>query len=206
MFRPKQFVKRLSDLCFALILFVALAPLIFFISLFIFFHDGKPIFFKQKRPGKNEKIFTLIKFNTMIPLKNGETTESRPDHTRITKLGAFLRKSSLDELPQLLNVIKGDVSLVGPRPLLPEYLPLYNKRQKKRHDVTPGITGWAQINGRNTISWEEKFELDVWYVENWSLFLDLKIIFLTASKIFRTKDVNAGENVTMTKFTGSNSN
>jgi lipopolysaccharide/colanic/teichoic acid biosynthesis glycosyltransferase len=202
-FRLKQLIKRIFDLCFALILFVILLPVLLIISLFIFFHDGKPILFRQKRPGKDEQIFTLIKFNTMIPLKTGQTTETNPDHTRITKLGSFLRRSSLDELPQLINVICGDISLVGPRPLLPEYLPLYNERQRKRHSVKPGITGWAQINGRNAISWEEKFELDAWYAQNWSLFLDFKILLSTFFKVFASADVNAAKNITMSKFEGT---
>jgi lipopolysaccharide/colanic/teichoic acid biosynthesis glycosyltransferase len=196
-------IKRGFDLCFALLASILLLPIFIFLCLVLFIYEGKPIFFKQNRPGKKEKIFKLIKFNTMTPLKPHETTETRPDHTRITKIGSWMRKTSLDEIPQLINVIKGDISLVGPRPLLTEYLPLYNQRQKLRHTVMPGITGWAQINGRNTINWEQKFEFDIWYVENWSLFLDLKILFLTLFKVFRQQDVNASETSTMTKFTGT---
>jgi undecaprenyl phosphate N,N'-diacetylbacillosamine 1-phosphate transferase len=162
--------------------------------------DGFPVLFTQDRPGFHEKIFKIFKFRTMKTQKNGENL---PDHQRMTKIGSFMRKTSLDELPQLFNVIKGELSLVGPRPLLVEYLPLYNNKQKKRHLVKPGITGWAQVNGRNAISWEQKFDYDVWYVENWSLALDLKILALTFFKVIKRSGVNASSEITMEKFKGS---
>lgn len=164
-------------------------------------NDGKPFFF-QSRPGKGGKIFKIIKFKTMNDRKdsNGDLL---PDSKRLTKIGALVRKTSLDELPQLLNVLIGDMSLVGPRPLLIEYLPLYNFEQGRRHNVRPGITGWAQVNGRNAISWNEKFNLDVWYVDNLSFNLDLKILLLTFKKVFKSEGINASANVTMEKFTGN---
>ena len=166
---------------------------------------GFPIIFKQKRPGLNEKTFTIFKFRTMVHLRD-EDDNLLSDKDRITPLGCFLRKTSLDELPELINVIKGDMSIVGPRPLLMEYLPLYNKQQKKRHTVKPGITGWAQVNGRNAISWEEKFDLDVWYVENQTLFLDIKILFVTFFNVIRQKGISAGNHVTAFPFTGEKKN
>jgi lipopolysaccharide/colanic/teichoic acid biosynthesis glycosyltransferase len=164
-------------------------------------NEGKPFFF-QKRPGKHGKIFKVIKFKTMND-KKGANGELLPDVDRLTKLGIFVRKTSLDEIPQLLNVLKGDMSLIGPRPLLPEYLPLYNETQKKRHDVKPGITGWAQVNGRNAISWKKKFEYDIWYVENLSFILDIKIIFKTIIKVVRSEDINTENQATTVKFTGN---
>ena len=163
------------------------------------------IFFVQQRPGKNEKIFSILKFRTM----NEKRTSSGlllPDNERITRIGRFIRNTSIDELPQLFNVLIGNLSLIGPRPLLVKYLPLYNDYQKRRHEVRPGITGWAQVNGRNSISWEKKFEMDVWYVDNISLKVDLKIICLTFAKVFISEDVNQNENVTMTTFTGNRVN
>jgi lipopolysaccharide/colanic/teichoic acid biosynthesis glycosyltransferase len=192
-------LKKIFDLLVALILIIFLSPLLLIISIIILAIDGSPVLFKQLRPGLNEKIFRVLKFRTMHLLK--EDTES--NNQSVTRLGQFLRKTSLDELPQLLNVLKGELSLVGPRPLLVEYLPLYNERQKKRHSVKPGITGWAQVNGRNAISWEQKFEYDLWYVENWSFLLDLKIIYLTFLKAIKPAGINASDNVTMDKFKGS---
>lgn len=193
-------LKRLLDLIVSICLLILLLPLLAIISLLIALQDGFPVLFRQKRPGKNEKIFEILKFRTMKLQKPGMNLS---DHERMTKLGTFLRKSSLDEIPQLFNVIKGDISLVGPRPLLTEYLPLYNQAQKKRHLVKPGITGWAQVNGRNAISWEEKFKYDIWYVENWSLLLDFKILIMTFFKVIKRSDVNANSNITMERFTGS---
>lgn len=193
------FLKNILDMSVALLLIICLWPLFLIISLLILVIDGAPVLFKQARPGLNEKIFYVFKFRTMHVLKN----DTRSNNQSVTRLGQFMRKTSLDELPQLFNVIKGDLSLVGPRPLLVEYLPLYNERQKKRHSVKPGITGWAQVNGRNAISWEQKFEYDVWYVENWSFLLDLKIIFLTFLKIVKPAGINASDNVSMEKFKGS---
>lgn len=202
--QSQLFIKRLIDLVVATILLIILSPIIIFLALLILFFNGRPIFFTQQRPGFNGKIFKIYKFRTMRnQLADKLTQQELKDHQRITALGAFVRKTSLDELPQLMNVIKGDLSLVGPRPLLVEYLPLYNERQKKRHSVKPGITGWAQINGRNAISWEEKFKYDIWYVENWSLVLDFKIIFLTFFKLFKPAGINVSNNVTMDKFKGS---
>ncbi len=193
-------LKRILDLLISITLLVILSPVFLGCVITLYFFDKHTIFFSQKRPGLNGKIFSIYKFQTMTPQKAGE---SKADHERITKIGNFLRKSSLDELPQLINVIKGDLSLVGPRPLLIEYLPFYSERQKKRHLVKPGITGWAQINGRNAISWEQKFDYDIWYVENWSLILDIKILLLTLVKVINKSGVNAGKNVTMEKFKGS---
>jgi len=167
-----------------------------------FANRGKPLFF-QERPGKDERIFKIIKFKTMNDRKD-ENGDLLPDAVRLTKVGAIVRKTSLDELPQLINVLKGDMSLIGPRPLRTFYLPLYSAEQKRRHKVRPGITGWAQINGRNTISWTEKFKYDIYYVDHLCFALDLKILFLTLSKVFRAKDINASKEVTMERFNGNN--
>ena len=163
---------------------------------------GSPIFFKQDRPGKNGKVFKMIKFRSMLDATDKEGNPL-PDDQRLTKFGKLLRSTSLDEMPGLINVLRGEMSVVGPRPLLVEYLPLYNKEQARRHEVRPGMTGWAQVNGRNAISWEEKFKLDVWYVENQSIFLDFKIMFLTAWKMVKRSDISSDTSVTMEKFTGS---
>lgn len=198
-----MFFKRIFDISVSLFLILLLSPVYFFIYIFSLFIIGPPVLFKQKRPGKNESPIFIYKFRTMNNKKdsNGNLL---PDNERITKYGSFLRKTSLDEIPQLFNVLKGNLSLVGPRPLLMDYLRLYSKEQKKRHSVTPGITGWAQVNGRNSISWKEKFELDVWYVENWSLWLDFKILFLTFIKVLKSEGVNQNQNTTMPKFDGNN--
>ncbi len=188
--------------------FIALAGIILLSPLFLIIafilaivNHGSPLFF-QKRPGKNARIFNLIKFKTMNDQvdANGKLL---PDHMRITAIGKFIRLLSLDEIPQLVNVLKGDMSLIGPRPLLVKYLPLYNKHQARRHEVLPGITGWAQVNGRNALSWKEKFELDVFYVDNISLKLDLKIMLLTLAKVIKRDGINSGSNVTMEAFTGN---
>jgi lipopolysaccharide/colanic/teichoic acid biosynthesis glycosyltransferase len=170
--------------------------------LFAIYNKGE-VFFVQQRPGKNEKIFGLIKFKTMRDLFDAEGN-SLPDKDRITPIGEFVRKTSMDELPQLLNVLKGDMSLVGPRPLLIEYIPLYSDFQKRRHEVKPGITGWSQVNGRNAISWQKKFELDVFYVKHLSFNLDIKILFLTFFKVFKASDINASESLTMQPFNKNN--
>ena len=194
--------KRLIDLVLAGSAFLVAFPVFLFTALMLYFlNDGKPFFF-QVRPGKRAKLFTVIKFKTMND-KKGVDGALLPDAQRLTTFGKWIRKSSLDEIPQLLNVIKGDMSLIGPRPLLVEYLPLYNAVQAKRHDVRPGITGWAQVNGRNAISWERKFELDVWYVEHLSWLLDLKIVFLTVFKVFKSEGITSETSATMEKFTGS---
>lgn len=200
----RHFFKRLFDLVAALAAFLLLSPL-FLITTFLlaFSNAGKPFFF-QTRPGMEGKTFRIFKFKTMNDKKDAQGT-LLSDAERLTPVGMLVRKLSLDEIPQLLNVIKGDMSLVGPRPLLVEYLPLYNERQAKRHDVKPGITGWAQVNGRNTLNWQKKFELDVWYVEHLSFWLDIKILFLTVKKVFVREGISSDNSVTMEKFRGNQS-
>lgn len=196
-------LKRLIDFFVAIMGILLLAPVILILIILLFIaNNGKPFFF-QKRPGKGGRVFNIVKFKSMNDKKN-VNGELLPFDQRITRTGAFIRKYSLDEIPQLFNVLRGDMSLVGPRPLLVKYLPLYNDFQKRRHDVKPGITGWAQVNGRNTISWNEKFKLDVWYTENVSLKTDVKILVLTAKKVFFKEDINSGENINMPTFTGNN--
>ena len=179
-----------------------MSPIFLLATIGLFFaNQGKPFFF-QTRPGKNEKLFQIIKFKTMNDKKDA-AGNLLSDAERLTPIGSFVRKTSLDEIPQLLNVLKGDMSLIGPRPLLIQYLPLYNSIQKKRHDIRPGITGWAQVNGRNAISWEQKFEYDVWYVENCTFALDVKILFLTVKKVFKSEGINQEGEVTMEVFKGN---
>jgi lipopolysaccharide/colanic/teichoic acid biosynthesis glycosyltransferase len=198
----KFFFKRFFDVAIALIALVIFSPVFFLVFLLLLIsNQGNPFFF-QKRPGLKGTIFKVIKFKTMNEKRDAHGN-LLPDDKRLTKLGIFLRKTSFDEGPQVLNILKGDMSIIGPRPLLPEYLPLYNKTQKKRHDVKPGITGWAQINGRNAISWNKKFEYDVWYVENRSFLLDVKIFFKTFLKVVKSEGVNKEGEVTTTKFKGS---
>lgn len=198
----KGFFKRIIDLLIAVIGLLILSPIFMIVLLLLLINNnGKPFFF-QKRPGKDEKIFKVIKFKTMNDKKD-EKGMLLADAQRLTSLGEFIRKTSLDEIPQLFNVLKGDMSLIGPRPLLPEYLSLYNEEQQKRHSVKPGITGWAQINGRNAISWEQKFEYDVWYVKRVSFLLDFKIFFRTFLKVFRTEGINTDNQATTTKFKGN---
>ncbi|MES5893124.1 sugar transferase [Bacillus cereus group sp. RP43] len=194
-------MKRLFDVCVSLLLLLLFSIVICIVAILVRIKLGSPILFKQERPGMNGIPFYLYKFRTMTNEINGDGNWL-PDEVRLTAFGKTLRKYSIDELPQLINVIKGDLSLVGPRPLLMEYLPLYSSKQAKRHSVKPGITGWAQINGRNSITWEEKFELDVWYVENRSFLLDLNIIVLTITKVFKTEGINHVGHVTMERFTG----
>lgn len=199
----KSFFKRLFDFFAALFGLLLLSPIFIFVWLgLIIANEAKPFFF-QLRPGKNDELFKIIKFKTMND-KKGEEGQLLPDAQRLTKIGSFVRKTSLDEIPQLINVIKGDMSLIGPRPLLPEYLPLYNERQKKRHEVRPGITGWAQINGRNAIGWTQKFEYDVWYVEHCSFILDLKIIFKTLKKVVVSEGISQEGEATTSAFNGKN--
>ena len=195
-------LKSLFDKTLALFLIILFSPIYIVVSLLIFFKMGSPILFRQKRPGYKEKIFGIYKFRTMTNEKdaNGNLL---PDDKRLVGIGKFIRSTSLDELPQLFNVLKGDMSFVGPRPLLEEYLPLYNEKQKRRHDVKPGITGWAQVNGRNAISWEQKFDYDVWYVDNQSFWLDIKILWLTFLKVVKRSDISSSTSSTMEKFTGS---
>ena len=194
--------KSLFDKTLALFLIILFSPIYIVVSLLIFFKMGSPILFRQKRPGYKEKIFGIYKFRTMTNEKE-EFGNLLPDDKRLVGIGKFIRSTSLDELPQLFNVLKGEMSFVGPRPLLEEYLPLYNEKQKRRHDVKPGITGWAQVNGRNAISWEQKFDYDVWYVDNQSFWLDIKILWLTFLKVVKRSDISSSTNSTMEKFTGS---
>lgn len=194
--------KRVFDLALALPLLVATMPLMLVVAIAIRITSGPPVLFWQTRPGLAARLFRMAKFRTMQGSPDPRRVD-RGDAGRITGLGSFLRATSLDELPTLWNVVRGDMSLVGPRPLLPEYLPLYSPEQSRRHDVPPGVTGWAQINGRNSISWEEKFELDVWYVDHRSVWLDLRILALTAAKVFRREGVNQQGSVTVDSFTGS---
>lgn len=194
--------KRIFDMFGAFFLLLILSPLFIFLVLINYFNIGAPVFFTQFRPGKNDTLFKIIKFRTMRNAFNFDGTPL-PDGQRLTKFGKFLRSTSLDELPELWNVVKGDMSLVGPRPLLTEYLPLYSEDQKRRHDVRPGITGWAQVNGRNALTWEEKFALDLWYIENQSLWLDLKILCLTIKKVIFRENISAENHVTIEKFKGS---
>ncbi len=195
-------LKRVFDFCVSLLALVFLAPAILIVSFLIAVKLGRPVLFRQIRPGVNGDSFEMVKFRTMTDARN-ENGELLSDAERMTRFGAFLRNTSLDELPELWNVLKGDMSLVGPRPLLMEYLPLYSEEQYRRHEVRPGVTGWAQINGRNAISWEDKFKLDVWYVDNRSLWLDLKILFLTVKKVLVRDGISGANEVTMSRFTGN---
>jgi len=196
------FIKPVMDFIFSLVVVIIVFPVILVLSIIVYLTIGRPVIFSQIRPGKNEKLFKLYKFRTMTDLRNS-TGELLSDKERLTGLGKFMRRTSLDELPQLFNVLNGDLSLVGPRPLLVEYLPEYNEEQRKRHNVKPGITGWAQVMGRNTLTWEEKFTLDVYYVENLSFLFDLKILFLTISGVLKGSGVYNETGVTMDKFKGS---
>ncbi|WMN06784.1 sugar transferase [Marivirga arenosa] len=199
----RNFIKPFFDKLTALIALVVASPIFIIVAILLAaFQKGK-VFFTQRRPGKNAKIFMLVKFKTMRDDKD-EQGELLPDADRLTWIGKIVRKTSMDEIPQLLNILKGDMSFIGPRPLLVEYLSLYNSEQAKRHQVTPGITGWAQVNGRNTISWSKKFEYDIWYVKNQSFWLDLKIIFLTIFKVFKAEGISAEGAATIEKFTGNN--
>lgn len=198
----RNFFKRLIDFVVAFFALTVALPFILIIAAILFVaNDGKPFFF-QPRPGKKERIFKVIKFKTMNDRKD-KNGELLPDSERLTAIGSFVRRTSLDEIPQLINVLKGDMSLIGPRPLLVEYLPLYNDRQRRRHDVMPGMTGWAQINGRNAISWEQKFEYDIWYVDNISLKTDLQIILMSVKKVLFSEDINSATSATMEKFKGT---
>ena len=197
-------MKRTFDFFGSIFLLIALLPILLMAMLVVRLKMGSPVFFRQQRPGKDGSPFEMIKLRSMLGTVDSRG-EPLPDEKRLTRLGKFLRSTSIDEFPALWNVIKGEMSLVGPRPLLMEYLPLYNEQQNRRHDVKPGITGWAQVNGRNAISWEDKFELDVWYVENRSLLLDLKILFLTVWKVFKRDGISAPGQATQSKFLGSDS-
>lgn len=195
-------IKRVIDLTIGIPLVILLSPLYLVIAILVALNLGTPVLFRQKRPGFRAKPFFIYKFRTMTD-ERGPDGQYLPDSHRLTPLGKFLRSTSLDELPEFLNVIQGDLSLVGPRPLLMKYLPLYNPEQARRHDVMPGITGWAQVNGRNTLSWEEKFQLDVWYVDHWSVGLDLKILGMTAGKVLKREGISQNGQATAEEFKGS---
>lgn len=197
-------IKRIFDIIVSLSVLITLSPVILLVAIIVRQKLGSPVLFSQRRPGKNGQVFKMYKFRSMKDAVDA-SGEPLPDDQRMTPFSHKLRSSSLDELPGLWNVLKGDMSLVGPRPLLEEYLPLYNDEQARRHDVKPGITGWAQVNGRNTLSWEDKFTYDVWYVDNISLWLDIKILFLTVKKVFIKEGISAEGEATMAKFTGTES-
>ena len=198
------FLKRFIDFVIVFFVLAVIWPILLFMAVWLHFaNKGAGVFFTQERPGKHGKIFKVIKFKTMTDERDG-IGNLLPDERRLTKIGKFIRSASVDELPQLINVLKGDMALIGPRPLLPQYLPLYSREQARRHEVRPGITGWAQANGRNTCSWSKKFELDVWYVDHCSFLLDLKIILLTIKKVFVREGISSDTSVTMEPFTGNN--
>ena len=194
--------KRAVDLVISIMALFLFSPILLIVAILVRKNLGSPVLFRQVRPGMSDRSFNMLKFRSMNNAKDQDGS-LLPDAQRLPRFGQLLRSSSLDELPGFINVIRGDMSIVGPRPLLVEYLPLYDRVQKRRHEVRPGITGWAQVNGRNTISWEQKFEYDVWYVDNQSLWLDIKIILLTAMKVLRRADINHNGEATMTKFSGS---
>jgi undecaprenyl phosphate N,N'-diacetylbacillosamine 1-phosphate transferase len=200
----KHFFKRLLDIFISLIIIVFVSPLLILVTIWLYFaNKGAGAFFLQERPGKNAKIFKVIKFKTMTDERDVDGN-LLPDEARLTKVGNFVRSTSIDELPQLINVLKGDMSLIGPRPLLIQYVPLYSQEQARRHEIRPGITGWAQCQGRNAISWTEKFKLDVWYVDHFSWKTDLKIIFITIKKVLCRSDINSETAVTKEAFNGYN--
>lgn len=200
----KRYVKKPLDISLALILIIAVLPVLTIVYIVLSVNNRGKVFFVQSRPGKGGKVFNIVKFKTMNDRKD-DNGDLLPDFERLTVIGKFIRKTSIDELPQLINVVRGELSLVGPRPLLVDYLPLYNSFQMRRHEVTPGITGWAQVNGRNAISWEDKFILDVWYVDNMSFALDIKILWMTIIKTLKRTDIYNAEGVTMEKFSGEKS-
>lgn len=200
----KNFFKRFLDFWFSLIVLILISPILLVITIWLHFaNKGAGAFFFQERPGKDAKIFKVIKFKTMTDERDAEGN-LLPDEQRLTKVGKFVRSTSIDELPQLINVLKGDMALIGPRPLLPQYLPLYSPEQARRHEVRPGISGWAQCHGRNAISWTEKFKLDVWYVDHVSLMTDLKVIWITIMKVIKRADINEAGHATMEAFNGHN--
>ena len=196
-------IKRIIDILVSLIALIFLSPILLIIYLLVIINLGMPAFFLQERVGKNNKVFKMIKFRTMKDARDKDGN-LLSDNERVTKLGSFLRSFSLDELPELINILRGDMSLVGPRALLVQYLEYYNDEQIRRHEVLPGLTGWAQINGRNSITWKEKFKVEVWYVDNWSIWLDIKIFFLTFWKVIKREGINQSETVTMEYFNGMN--
>lgn len=198
----ERVTKRILDFTLSLLALIVLSPVFLVVAILVHIKLGSPVLFRQDRPGKDEKIFSLYKFRTMTDARD-ENGVLLPDEVRLTHFGRILRSTSLDELPELVNILKGDMSIVGPRPLLVKYLPLYNEEQKHRHDVRPGLTGWAQANGRNAISWEEKFALDVWYVQNISFLVDVKVIFLTVKEVFCREGISSAHSVTMEEFSGA---
>ncbi|MFQ9065332.1 MAG: sugar transferase [Eubacterium sp.] len=197
-----KYIKRILDIISSLLAIIILSPLLAVTAVLVKTKLGSPVLFKQERPGKDEKIFTLMKFRTMTDERD-ENGELLPDEVRLTKFGKFLRSTSIDELPELFNILKGDMSVIGPRPLLVEYIPRYNEHQHRRHEVRPGLSGWAQVNGRNSISWEEKFDLDVEYVDNYSLSKDINILFMTVMSVIKRDGINSDNDVTMEEFMGS---
>ncbi|MBQ9254230.1 MAG: sugar transferase [Bacteroidales bacterium] len=200
----KHFFKRFLDFCISLIALICISPILLVVTIWLHFaNKGAGAFFLQERPGKDGKIFKIIKFKTMTDERDAND-ELLPDEQRLTKVGQFVRSTSIDELPQLINVLKGDMALIGPRPLLVKYLPLYSPEQARRHEVRPGISGWAQCHGRNAISWTEKFKLDVWYVDHVSLSTDMKVIFITIKNVLMRKDINSATATTMEYFDGTN--
>jgi lipopolysaccharide/colanic/teichoic acid biosynthesis glycosyltransferase len=199
----KLFFKRFIDILIAMIVLIIFAPILIILTVLLFFLNDYKVFFTQERPGLGGKIFKVIKFKTMNDKKD-ETGKLMPDYIRLTSVGKFVRSTSLDELPQLANVLKGDMSLIGPRPLLVKYLPLYSNKQQRRHEMRPGITGWAQVNGRNAISWSQKFQYDVWYIENVSFSLDMKILWLTLKKVIVREGISSDSSITMEPFKGNN--
>lgn len=197
-----KYVKRILDIISSLLAIIILSPLLAVTSVLVKTKLGSPVLFRQERPGKDEKIFTLMKFRTMTDERD-ENGELLPDEVRLTKFGKFLRSTSIDELPELFNILKGDMSVIGPRPLLVQYLPRYNEHQHRRHEVKPGLSGWAQVNGRNAISWEEKFDFDVEYVDNYSLLMDIKILFMTVANVLKRDGISSETSATMEEFMGN---
>lgn len=196
-----KYIKRILDIISSLLAIIILSPLLAVTAVLVKTKLGSPVLFKQERPGKDEKIFTLMKFRTMTDERD-ENGELLPDEVRLTKFGKFLRSTSIDELPELFNILKGDMSVIGPRPLLVKYLPRYNEHQHRRHEVRPGLSGWAQVNGRNTVSWEDKFDMDVEYVENYSMFMDIKILFMTIVNVLKHDGISSETSATMEEFMG----
>lgn len=197
-----KYIKRILDIISSLLAIIILSPLLAVTAVLVKTKLGSPVLFKQERPGKDEKIFTLMKFRTMTDERD-ENGELLPDEVRLTKFGKFLRSTSIDELPELFNILKGDMSVIGPRPLLVEYIPRYNEHQHRRHKVRPGLSGWAQVNGRNSISWEEKFDLDVEYVDNYSFAMDVKILFMTVLNVLKKEGISSETSATMEVFMGT---
>ena len=197
-----KYIKRILDIISSLLAIIILSPLLAVTAVLVKTKLGSPVLFKQERPGKDEKIFTLMKFRTMTDERD-ENGELLPDEVRLTKFGKFLRSTSIDELPELFNILKGDMSVIGPRPLLVEYIPRYNEHQHRRHEVRPGLSGWAQVNGRNTVSWEDKFDMDVHYVDNYSFAMDVKILFMTVLNVLKREGISSETSATMEVFMGT---